>query len=105
MLSRSRGHFHGHPTKEIGPSVRFLQLNCEGISGSESEYISPLAREESVDIVCLQELHVGDINQLNYRVKIERFKIATYILSNIHGSAILVKHNIMDFLPCLSPPP
>ncbi|KAG5872514.1 hypothetical protein JTB14_010487 [Gonioctena quinquepunctata] len=53
-------------------------------------------REESLDIVCLQELHVGDINQLNYRVQIESFKIATYILSNTHGYAILVKSNIMD---------
>ncbi|KAG5882617.1 hypothetical protein JTB14_013306 [Gonioctena quinquepunctata] len=76
-LSKRSGHFHGHPTKKIGPSVRLLQLNRDGISRSKSEYISCPAREESMDIVCLQELHVGDINQLNYRVKIEGFKIAT----------------------------
>lgn len=94
MLSKHRSHSHGQQTKIIGLSVRLLQLNCEEMSRFKSEYISCLAREGSADIICLQELLIDDVIYLNYRVKADGFKVATYTLSSTHGYNILVKTNI-----------
>jgi len=42
----------------VGPALRILQLNVEGLSASKPAIISTLAARHNVDVVCLEETHV-----------------------------------------------
>uniref|UniRef100_H3BBV6 Endonuclease/exonuclease/phosphatase domain-containing protein n=1 Tax=Latimeria chalumnae TaxID=7897 RepID=H3BBV6_LATCH len=45
--------------KAIGPALRVLQLNVEGLSAAKRTVISDLARRHNIDVVCLQETHIS----------------------------------------------
>jgi len=42
----------------VGPALRILQLNVEGLSASKQAIISTLAARHNVDVVCLEQTHV-----------------------------------------------
>jgi len=43
----------------IGPALRVLTLNVEGLSAAKRTVLSSLAKRHSADVICLQETHVA----------------------------------------------
>ena len=43
----------------VGPALRILQLNVEGLSAPKRSLIEVLAFQHSIDVICLQETHIG----------------------------------------------
>jgi hypothetical protein len=39
----------------LGPALRIVQLNVEGLSAAKRELISNIAAQQKADIICLQE--------------------------------------------------
>ena len=57
--------------------MRIFQLNVEGLSAAKRSVISALAVKHNVDVICLQETHVG----VNIA---ERFDIDGFDLVRLH---------------------
>jgi len=51
-------HRTDHDFQAIGPALRILQLNVEGLSAAKQSVISSIADREKIDIIFLQETHV-----------------------------------------------
>ncbi|KAJ2950833.1 hypothetical protein O0L34_g9105 [Tuta absoluta] len=81
-------------TKDIGPSVRVLQLNIEGISRTKSECLSRLLHDQEIDIVLLQETHTADITHLTRRGNIPGFELITATYHAKYGTAIFARSPI-----------
>jgi len=56
--------FQGSRTRNVGPQLRILQLNIEGISREKSEYLSKVLHEYAIDIALLEETHAATEAQL-----------------------------------------
>ena len=86
----------------VGPALRILQLNVEGLSAAKRSVISSIAVQEKIDIICLQETHVdGDIAS---RFTITGFDLVSYKLHAKHGRAIYVRGNITEAAHVVSTP-
>ena len=44
----------------VGPALRIMQLNVEGLSAGKRHIIESLAEIHHIDVICLQETHVND---------------------------------------------
>jgi len=44
----------------VGPALRIMQLNVEGLSAAKRHIIESLAEIHHIDVICLQETHVND---------------------------------------------
>jgi len=44
----------------VGPALRIMQLNVEGLSAAKRHIIQSLAEIHHIDVICLQETHVND---------------------------------------------
>jgi len=42
----------------VGPALRILQLNVEGLSAAKRSVIRTIADRHNIDVICLQETHV-----------------------------------------------
>ena len=42
----------------IGPALRIMQLNVEGLSASKRDIISTICTKENIDVICLEEANV-----------------------------------------------
>lgn len=84
----------------MGPQVRILQLNIEGISKAKSDYLSRLLTDEKIDVVLVQETHTSSDEVLQKRGNIPSYKllaainhprygIATYIHNEVHGAEVV----------------
>ena len=78
----------------IGPALRILQLNVEGLSWAKRQLIKSIAEEHNVDIVCLQETHV-DRNE-NQLLSIDGYDLVSVQLHLKHGRAAYVRSDIID---------
>ena len=78
----------------LGPALRILQLNVEGMSAAKRELISDIAARQKVDVVCLQETHVNDDKA--DRLNIQGFDIVNYALHSKHGRATYVRSDITE---------
>ena len=86
----------------VGPALRILQLNVEGLSAAKRSFISSIAVQEKIDIICLQETHVdGDIAS---RFTITGFDLVSYKLHAKHGRATYVRGNITEAAHVVSTP-
>jgi hypothetical protein len=86
----------------VGPALRILQLNVEGLSAAKRSVISSIADKEKIDIICLEETHVdGDIAS---RFSISGFDLVSYALHPKHGRATYVRGNITEAAHVLSTP-
>jgi len=86
----------------VGPALRILQLNVEGLSAAKRSVISSIAVQEKIDIICLQETHVdGDIAS---RFTITGFDLVSYKLHAKHGRATYVRGNITEAAHVVSTP-
>uniref|UniRef100_H3ADS4 Endonuclease/exonuclease/phosphatase domain-containing protein n=1 Tax=Latimeria chalumnae TaxID=7897 RepID=H3ADS4_LATCH len=78
----------------IGPALRVLQLNVEGLSAAKCTVISDLARHHNIDIVCLQETHISMDEASRY--KLNGFDLLNYVPHGRHGRATYIRANITD---------
>ena len=44
----------------VGPALRIMQLNVEGLSAAKRHIIQSLAEVHHIDVICFQETHVND---------------------------------------------
>ena len=79
--------------KPIGPALKILHLNVEGLSEAKRSLIKVLAVKHNVDIICLEETHV-DIDAAN-RFSIDGFDLLSYALHPKHGRALYVKKIVL----------
>ena len=95
-------HGTDHDFQAIGPALRILQLNVEGLSAAKRSVISSIADKEKIDIICLQETHVdGDLAS---RFSISGFDLVSYTLHAKYGRATYVRGNITEAAHVLSTP-
>ena len=80
------GPFHG---PAVGSIVSF---NCEGYSSQKEELISDLCAKNNCSVLCLQETHHANESQA---INIQGYILVSEIKHAKHGSAILVKENIL----------
>ena len=80
----------------IGPALRIMQLNVEGLSAAKRHIIASLAEIHHIDIICLQETHVND--DRSDRLTISGFDIISYTptLHAKHGRATYVRSDVSD---------
>jgi len=68
----------------IGPALRIMQLNVEGLSAAKREVISSIAERQKTDVICLEETRV-DVDKTN-RFSIAGFDLLTYSLHVAHAN-------------------
>ena len=73
----------------IGPALRIMQLNVEGLSAAKREVISSIAVRQKIDVICLEETHVH-VDKTNH------FSIAGFDLLAYSLHATYVRDNISD---------
>ena len=67
----------------VGPALRFMQLNVEGLSAAKRHIIQSLAEIDHIDVICLQETHVN-ADKFDH-LQISGFDIISYTLHVEHG--------------------
>lgn len=78
----------------IGPALRILQLNVEGLSAAKRSLLSKVCIEQKIDIICLQETHVA--TEEAGRFEIHGFDILSYDPHAKYGRATYVRSDISD---------
>jgi len=78
----------------IGPALRIMQLNVEGLSAAKRRIIQSLAEIHHIDDICLQETHVNE--DKSDRLTISGFDIISYTLHAKHGRATSVRRDVSD---------
>ena len=78
----------------IGPALRILQLNVEGLSAAKRSLISTLSACHEIDIICLQETHIAE--EEAGRHPIEAFDLLCHTSHPKHGRATYVRSDIAD---------
>ena len=71
----------------VGPALRIMQLNVEGLSAAKRHIMQSLAEIHHIDVICLQETYVND--DKSDRLTISGFDIISYTLHAKHGRAIM----------------
>jgi len=91
----------------VGPQIRILQFNIEGISREKAEYLSKVLHKYTIDIALLEETHATTEAQLQTRGQIPgynvisatydpRYESATYIKDSINNWKIIETSNLND---------
>jgi len=73
----------------VGPALRIMQLNVEGLSAAKRHIIQTLAEIHHIDVICLQETPVND--DKSDRLTISGFDIISYTHSMPNMD---VRHNV-----------
>ena len=74
-----------HVFLDIGPAIRILQLNIEGISAAKRDILSTICSKH-IDIICLQEVHAkADISR--GRLVIDNYDLVAFAGHQQHGRA------------------
>jgi len=68
-----------HDFQAVGPALRILQLNVEGLSPAKRGIIQSLAEKHHVDVICLEKTHVKED-------KSNRFTKLNGGLSHLHSA-------------------
>uniref|UniRef100_A0A336MJJ3 CSON000885 protein n=1 Tax=Culicoides sonorensis TaxID=179676 RepID=A0A336MJJ3_CULSO len=82
--------------RHIGPAIRIVQLNIEGISRAKSDYLSKLLIELEAEVAVIQETHVESLNDLYSRGKVAGYEIIAAENSRVHGIVTYVKNGIQN---------
>ncbi len=88
------------PFQAIGPALRVLQLNVEGLSAAKRTLISTIAHRHSADVICLQETHVAD--QSAGRYTIGGFDLISSTPDARFGRTTYVRCDVADASPVSS---
>ena len=86
----------------VGPALRIMQFNVEGLSAAKRPIIQSLAEIHHIDVICLQKTHVND--DKSDRLTISGFDIISYTLHAKHGRATYVRSNLSDAVRVSSSP-
>ena len=78
----------------VGPALRIMQFNVEGLSAAKRHIIQSLAEIHHIDVICLQKTHVND--DKSDRLTISGFDIISYTLHAKHGRATYVRSDVSD---------
>ena len=78
----------------MGPALRILQLNVEGLSAAKRSLIEVLASQHSIDVICLQETHIGTEEAGHYTIN--GFDLLCYTPHAKHGRATYVRSDIAE---------
>lgn len=62
-------------------------------SSELSEVLSRKYIEHQVDVIAVQETHIGNATDFHTRGYVTGFKLAAYLLSSTHGIATYIKDN------------
>jgi len=81
-------------SQAVGPALRIMQLNVEGLSAAKRDIIQSLAEIHHIDVICLQETHVND--DKSDRLTISGFDIISYTLHSKHERATYVRSDVSD---------
>ena len=57
-----------HNSIAVGPALKILQLNVEGLSAAKREIIGEIAHHHQADVICLQETHIPDTIAGRYNI-------------------------------------
>lgn len=74
----------------IGRKLTVMHFNIEGTSADKSEVLSRKAFEHHVDLIAIQETHIGDGASYNNRGNVPGFKVAAYLTHSTYGIATYV---------------
>ena len=78
-----------HVFLDIGPAIRILQLNIEGISAAKREILSTICSKHNIDIICLQEVKAkADVSR--GRLVIDNYDLVSFAGHQQHGRATYV---------------
>ena len=84
-----------HVFLDIGPAIRILQLNIEGISAAKREILSTICSSHQIDIICVQEVHAkADVSR--GRLVIDNYDLVAFAGHWQHGRATYVRSDIAD---------
>lgn len=85
-------------SRAVGPSVKILQINVEGICQSKSEYLEKLAKLHKVDVIAAQETHTADEISLTRRGNVNGYIVAGTTYHRHYGTVTYVRDNIDNWL-------
>jgi len=91
-----------HGSIDVGPALKVLQLNVEGMSASKRTVISNIADHHKADVICLQETHISDL--ISARYEIDGFDLISAEPDAVYGRATYVRSDIADAMPVSSQP-
>lgn len=91
------GSRQSQETIDLGPSIRVLQLNIEGISHDKCKHLSRLAKDNNINFITLQETHLSTESELQTRANVRGYKIIAKILSDVCKSIVLVRDEVSEF--------
>ena len=80
---------------DLGPVLRVLTLNTEGLTTAKRELIATICEEHKVDVLCLQETHTASTAPA-YRLKIRNFDLISFTGHEHHGRATYVRSTCVD---------
>lgn len=83
-------------SRRIGPNLKILHFNIEGISKDKSAIVAELAKLNGIDVIALQETHLKDDKDLKTRGIIPGFDVIESLYSNVHGISTYVKTDISN---------
>ena len=78
----------------VGPALRIFQLNVEGLTAAKRKLIAVSAKENNIDVICLQETHIGADESRHFTIT--GYDVISYALHNKHGRAMYVRNDIVD---------
>ena len=62
---------------DVGPAIRILTVNTEGLTYTKRVILASLCEEHGVDVLCLQETHIED-DAPTTRLKIANFDLLAF---------------------------
>lgn len=77
----------------IGRNITVLHFNIESSSTEKSEVLSRKCIDQQVDVIAIQETHIGNAAEFHTRKHVPGFKLAAHVLSKTYGIATYVKES------------
>lgn len=87
MNFSTKGSFQSQKTRDVGPSVRIMQINIEGISKAKSDYLHKLLNIDKIDVVNIQETHTKDDLDLERRCHLPGYTLIEAVHHPKYGIA------------------
>lgn len=84
------------PTRQLGHTIKICHFNIESISRDKCALLSRIMLEEGVHVICLQETHTKDDEDLRKRGFIPGFRLLSAVHHPQYGIAIYVDPSISD---------
>ena len=77
----------------MGPSLRILQLNVEGLTFPKCEILTKILKDDNIDIAILQETHSEDDKEAATK-KIAGYNLMASVKAAKHGLTTYIRHGL-----------